>query len=197
MKKNIETRKNIINSLKPTIDWSNKSLDKRVKFLKGISVVNIILTIICAGILFSTILSELIGLGFNKWENIGLFAILSLSFIINLPNQLYELKLTKHLIKIKLENELDNLEKLNDELKTIISKLNNRIKNNWHIPLLAVIILVLGMWQMGSENGDQIWSYMKLPIIIFYSIILFKFWKTNKSLNRNINAAEHAVANNA
>jgi hypothetical protein len=82
-------------------------------------------------------------------------------------------------------------------LKTIISKLNNRIKNNWHIPLLAVIILVLGMWQMGSENGDQIWSYMKLPIIIFYSIILFKFWKTNKSLNRNINAAEHAVANNA
>jgi hypothetical protein len=197
MKKNIETRKNIINSLKPTIDWSNKSLDKRVKFLKGISVVNIILTIICAGILFSTILSELIGLGFKKWENIGLFAILSLSFIINLPNQLYELKLTKHLIKIKLENELDNLEKLNDELKTIISKLNNRIKNNWHIPLLAVIILVLGMWQMGSENGDQIWSYMKLPIIIFYSIILFKFWKTNKSLNRNINAAEHAVANNA
>jgi hypothetical protein len=197
MKKNIETRKNIINSLKPTIDWSNKSLDKRVKFLKGISVVNIILTIICAGILFSTILSELIGLGFKKWENIGLFAILSLSFIINLPNQLYELKLTKHLIKIKLENELDNLEKLNDELKTIISKLNNRIKNNWHIPLLAVIILVLGMWQMGSENGDQIWSYMKLPIIIFYSIILFKFWKTNKSLNRNINAAEHAVANDA
>jgi hypothetical protein len=196
MKKNIETRKNIINSLKPTIDWSNKSLDKRVKFLKGISVVNIILTIICAGILFSTILSELIGLGFKKWENIGLFAILSLSFIINLPNQLYELKLTKHLIKIKLENELDNLEKLNDELKTIISKLNNRIKNNWHIPLLAVIILVLGMWQMGSENGDQIWSYMKLPIIIFYSIILFKFWKTNKSLNRNINAAVHIVANN-
>jgi predicted branched-subunit amino acid permease len=196
MKKNIETRKNIINSLKPTIDWSNKSLDKRVKFLKGISVVNIILTIICAGILFSTILSELIGLGFKKWENIGLFAILSLSFVLNLPHQFYELKLTKHLIHIKLKNELGNLEKLNDELKTIITKLNDKIKNNWHTLLLAVIILILGMWQMASENGDQIWSYMKLPIMIFYGIILFKFWKTNKSLNRNINAAVHTVANN-
>ena len=196
MKKDIENRKSIIKSLKPTIAWGNKSIEKRVKFLKGITAIYIILTTLCAGILILTILSEIIGFKFTNWENIGLLAILSVSFVLNLPNQLYELKLTKHLIKLYSQSNLNGLESLNNELRKIIVQLNNRIKNNWLTFLLALIILVLGIWQMGTENNSQVWNYMKIPMIIFYGIILLKFWKTNRSLSRNINDAENTVANN-
>jgi len=196
MKKDIENRKSIIKSLKPTIAWGSKSIEKRVEFLKGITAVYIILTTLCAGILILTILAEIIGFKFTKWENIGLLAILSVSFVLNLPNQLYELKLTKHLIKLNSQSNLNGSESLNNELRKIIEQLNNRIKNNWLTLLLALIILVLGILQMGTENNSQVWGYMKIPMIIFYGIILLKFWKTNKSLSRNINDAENTVANN-
>jgi len=190
MKENIEIRKNIINSLIPTIKWSNTSIEKRVRFLKRMTFFDILLTVVCAGTLVLSILSEIIGFKFIKWQSSGLLAILSLSFVQNLPNRLYELKLTKHLIILNLKSDCKRLSNLNEELKTIVEKLNDRLKNNWLTFLLALLILIMGIWQVGSENDNQFWNYMKLPILTFYGIILFKFLVTIKSLNKNIKAAE-------
>jgi len=77
------------------------------------------------------------------------------------------------------------------ELKNIIEKLNNRLKNGWIEITLAIIILIMGIWQMGfSDNNNPYWNYMKLPILAFYGIILFRFIFTNRKLNENINKTE-------
>jgi hypothetical protein len=194
MKTSIEKRKEIIKSLKPTIDWGNKKIENRIKFLQGITIVNLALTLLCGGILLSSIITEILDLPFVEWNNIGLLAILSLSFVLNLPFQLYELKLTKHLVRLNSTTNFNGLQKLNEELSTIITELNNKLKNNWFTFLLALVILILGIWQMGSES-NLIWNYMKIPIILFYCIVFYKFWKNYKYLTKNINAAENTVAN--
>ncbi len=53
--------------------------------------------------------------------------LISLAFVLNLPNQVYELKLFKHLKCINLKAEFDGIHKLNSKLKTIVDKLYNRI----------------------------------------------------------------------
>ncbi len=80
----------------------------------------------------------------------------------NLPNQFFELKLLKHLKKINSKPEFDGIDKLNSELKSIIDKSNNRFKNNWSIIILAIVILIMGIWQMGFDNGNgnPYWKYM-------------------------------------
>ena len=147
MKTKIDERKNIIVSLKSSYGEKNKGIEKRIHFLKLMSIINIILIIFSAGILFLSIVSEQFGIGFFKWEKMGLIAILSLSFVLNLPKSLYELKLLKHLIRINSKSEFNGIEKLNKELKNIIYQLNNGLKNNWHVFFLAIVIMIMGIWQ--------------------------------------------------
>ena len=185
-------RKNIINSLKSNLREPKNGIEKRLSFLKGMTIFNLTLTLFSAGILVFTIISELFNYDFFKWEKTGLLAILSLNFVLNLPNQFYELKLLKHLKKINSKSEFDGIEKLNIELKNIIEKLNNRWKNGWPEIILAIIIMIMGIGQMGfyNNNNNPYWNYMKLPILAFYGIILFRFIFTNRKLNENINKTE-------
>jgi hypothetical protein len=108
----------------------------------------------------------------------------------NLPNQFYELKLLKHLKNINSKSEFDGIDKLNNELKIIIDKLNNRFKSNWSIIILAIAIMIMGIWQMGYGDNNPYWKYMKLPTLAFYGIILFRFVFTNRKLNENIKETE-------
>ncbi|WP_288954483.1 hypothetical protein [uncultured Polaribacter sp.] len=186
----IDERKNIIVSLKPTYKEENKGIEKRIQFLKGMTLVNIVLTIISAGIIVLSILAEIIDYEIFKWQKLALMVILSLSFIMNLPNQFYELKLLKHLKNINSKSEFDGIDKLNSELKIIIDKLNNRFKSNWSIIFLAFGILIMGIWQVLIEDKNPYWNYMKLPILAFYAIILFRFINTNKRLYENITETE-------
>lgn len=186
----IDERKNIIVSLKPTYKEENKGIEKRIQFLKGMTLVNIVLTIICAGIIVLSILAEIFDYEIFKWQKSSLMVILSLNFIMNLPNQFYELKLLKHLKNINSKSEFDGIDKLNSELKIIIDKLNNRFKSNWSIIILAIAIMIMGIWQMGYGDNNPYWKYMKLPTLAFYGIILFRFVFTNRKLNENIKETE-------
>ena len=186
----IDERKNIIVSLKPTYKEENKGIEKRIQFLKGMTLVHIVLTIISAGIIVLSILAEIVDYEIFKWQKLALMVILSLSFIMNLPNQFYELKLLKHLKNINSKSEFDGIDKLNSELKIIIDKLNNRFKSNWSIIFLALGILIMGIWQVLIEDKNPYWNYMKLPILAFYGIILFRFINTNKRLYENITETE-------
>jgi hypothetical protein len=186
----IEERKNIIVSLKSNYGGRKKGIEKKIQYLKGISILNLTLTLFCGGILISSITFELLGYDFLKWKKTGLLAILSLSFVLNLPYELYELKLLNHLKKINSKSEFDGIEKLNDELKKLINKLNNRLRSNWFVFALAILIMVMGIWQMLIEDKNPYWNYMKLPILAFYGIIIFRFINTNKRLSENIKKTE-------
>jgi hypothetical protein len=186
----IEERKNIIVSLKSNIGEQKKGIDKRIQYLKGISILHITLTLFCGGIVISSIISDLLGYEFYDWQKMGLLAILSLSAILNIPNELYELKLLNHLTKINSKLDFDGIEKLNNELKSLINKLNNRLRNNWFVLVLAILIMIMGAWQMLIESKNPYWNYMKLPIIAFYGIIILRFIITNKILSENINKTE-------
>lgn len=190
MKTKIDERKNIIVSLKSSYGEKNKGIEKRIHFLKLMSIINIILIIFSAGILFLSIVSEQFGIGFFKWEKMGLIAILSLSFVLNLPKSLYELKLLKHLIRINSKSEFNGIEKLNNELKNIIYQLNNGLKNNWHVIFLAIVIMIMGIWQSLYDQSNPYWQYMKIPVILFFGIIVVQFINTNKKISDNINETE-------
>lgn len=190
MKTKIDERKNIIVSLKSSYGEKNKGIEKRIHFLKLMSIINIILIIFSAGILFLSIVSEQFGIGFFKWEKMGLIAILSLSFVLNLPKSLYELKLLKHLIRINSKSEFNGIEKLNKELKNIIYQLNNGLKNNWHVFFLAIVIMIMGIWQSLYDQSNPYWQYMKIPVILFFGIIVVQFINTNKKISDNINETE-------
>ena len=184
-------RKNIIISLKSNFGEPKNGIEKRLSFLKGMTILNLILTLFSAGILVLSIISELFNYEIFEWKKTGLLAILSLSFILNLPNQYFELKLLNHLKKLGSKSEYNGIDKLNIELKIIIENLNNRLKNGWVEITLAIIILIMGIWQMGfSNNNNPYWNYMKLPILAFYGIILFRFIFTNRKLNENITKTE-------
>lgn len=185
-------RKNIIISLKSNFGEPKNGIEKRFSFLKGMTILNLILTLFSAGILVLSIISELFNYEIFEWKKTGLLAILSLSFILNLPNQYFELKLLNHLKKLGSKSEYNGIDKLNIELKIIIENLNNRLKNGWVEITLAIIILIMGIWQMGfsNNNNNPYWNYMKLPILAFYGIILFRFIFTNRKLNENITKTE-------
>ena len=191
MNEKMNERKNIIISLKSNFGEPKNGIEKRLSFLKGMTILNLTLTIFSAGILVLSIISELFNYEIFEWKKTGLLAILSLSFILNLPNQYFELKLLNHLKKLGSKSEYNGIDKLNIELKSIIENLNNRLKNGWVEITLAIIILIMGIWQMGfSNNNNPYWNYMKLPILAFYGIILFRFIFTNRKLNENITKTE-------
>lgn len=120
----------------------------------------------------------------------GLLTILSISFILNLPNELYELKLLKHLKNSNTKSEFNGIDELNTELKNVIDNLNNRLKNNWILIALGIVIMIMGIWQMFYDKNNPYWNYMKLPILMFYGINVIRFVFTNKKLTKNINETE-------
>ena len=184
----IDIRKNIIVSLKSSYFGGKKNIEKKIQYLEFMSSLNIIVTTLIGGILLASMISSLLGNEFFNWQKMELLTILSLSFILTLPNELYELKLLKHLQKINRCTEFSGIEKLNTELKSIVNKLNNRIKNNWLTILLTLFIMAMGTWQLSSNN--PYWSYMKIPTIILFGIIAVRFKKMNKILTENINETE-------
>ena len=190
MRTKIDERKNIIISLKPTYGDRKNGIEKRTQYLKTMSFFNIILSLLSGGLVILSIIFEFIGYDSFKWQKMGLLAILSLSVILNLPNGLYELKLLKHLKKINDKMAVERIGELNIDLKSIIDKLNNGMKNNWVTTVLALVIMIMGIWQMGFDDNNPYWKYMKVPILLFYGIILTRFISTNKKLQYNIDETE-------
>ena len=190
MKSKIDQRKNIIISLKPAFGERKKGIDKRINFLGLMSSINLIFFLFSGGVICASIISEQLGYEFFKWQKMGLLTLLSLSFALTLPNEIYELKLLRHLKNINSKSDFNGIDKLNIELKSIIDYLNNRLKSNWMILVLIIVIFIMGIWQMGFDNNNPYWDYMKTPVVIVYGIILFRFAITNKKLTKNISETE-------
>ncbi len=194
MKTNIDNRKNIIISLKSYYGERKKGIDKQIQFLKMSNFMQILISIFCFGFLMTSIISEQLDYDFFKWEKTGLLTLLSLMAFLNLPNGIFELKLLTHFKKINEYKDFNGIEKLNDDLKFQIDKLNNRIETNIIPLVLGVLILIMSGWQTMSENNPY-WEYMKIPIILFFGFIIIRFIIVNKKLTENIRKVENTIAN--
>ena len=191
----IDERKDIIVSLKSSYGERKKGINKHIKTLKILGFIHISLSIFCFGILFTSIISEQLKYEIFKWQNTGLLSLLSLIVFLNLPNEIFELKLLNHLKKINKHNDFKGLEKLNNDLKILINNLNNRLSITNLIPIiLGLIILIMSAWQTMNKNNPY-WEYMKIPIILFFGLIIVRFLTINKKLTENIQKTENTVAN--
>ena len=191
----INERKNIIISLRSNYGERNKGIDKHIQTLQILSFMHIALSILCFGILLTSIISEQLGYEIYKWESTGIFALLSLIAFINLPSEIFELKLLNHFKKINKSNDSIGIEKLNSDLKLLIDKLNNRLKTNIIPIILGVLILIMSAWQTMSKDNPY-WKYMKIPILLFFGLIIIRFLIINKKLSENIMETENTVVNN-
>jgi hypothetical protein len=190
MKTKIDERKNIIVSLKSNYGVPNKGIEKRIQYLKIMTILDSTFTVFFGGFLVFSILSEFFGFEFIKWQKMAFIVILLLSFIIRFPNNIYELKLLKHFKKINPNSEFNGMDKLNNDLKSIIKNLNNRKIDNWIVGILVIGIFIMGIWQMGFDNNNPYWNYMKLPFIAFFGIVVIRFIVINKKLTENISETE-------
>jgi hypothetical protein len=192
----IDERKNIIISLKSNYRGEHKGIEKQIKHLRIMSLINISLSIICGGMILMSIISEQFGFEILKWEKSGTLAILSITFFLNFPNEIYELKLLRHFKKINDFNDFIELEKLNIELRNIIDELNKRRNLSIVLIIFIIAILIMGLWQV-FDNNNPYWKFMKLPILTFFGFIIFRFIQGYKKLRDNIEKAESTVANNS
>ena len=186
----MEERLSVIDLFKSMFGVPKKGDKSRIKYLKTTIVFNIVALIICWVPILMSIFSHFWGYDFLKWDKMGLLVILSLGNSLNLPNNIYELKLLLHAQKLK-NQEIDSIDhSVNSELKNIMSNLNSRINNRWYIIPLLVVILILALWQFLIENQNPYWAYGKLPILLFGGIVTFDFHKTYNKLTQNIQKAE-------
>ena len=120
----------------------------------------------------------------------SLLTILSLNFILRLPGETFELKLLKHLKKISDKTDFSGIEKLNLELNTIVADLNNKMRYHRVFIPLALVILILAMVQVLWEDFYPYWNYAKILVILFFGMVLSRFYMIYKKLNRNIKETE-------
>ena len=73
----INERKNIIGLLKSVYKKENKGIEKRIQFLKIMTILYLIPTIVIAGILVLSIFTEIFDYKILKWEKSALIVILS------------------------------------------------------------------------------------------------------------------------
>ncbi|PCH76126.1 MAG: hypothetical protein COB98_07155 [Flavobacteriaceae bacterium] len=194
MQTKINERENTILSFKPTLKEDHKGLEKRIRKLKISVVFNLIVTSLAVGAIIVSILLGLFDYEFLIWEKSALLVLLSVSFMLNLPNQWYELKLSKHLKNINSISDFKGLDALNLGLKILIEKINNRWKNAWIELVLGVIIMLMVFVKMIYDSNNPYWNYMKLPVVLFYGIVLVRFMSRNKKLNENIKETEKYCA---
>lgn len=190
MNTRMNERKNIIVSLKSRYGERKKGIDKRIRFLQFFTFLNALMSLFCGTILLASLILEPLGFEFFKWQKMGLLTILSLSFFLGLPGEVYELKLLKHLKRIAHTSDFPELEVLNTELKVLINKLNGKLKYNGIIILLAFVILILGFMQVLSDSENLYWNYAKIPVLIFFLIVVTRFYTMNKKLTENIRKTE-------
>jgi hypothetical protein len=68
MNEKMNERKNIIISLKSNFGEPKNGIEKRLSFLKGMTILNLTLTIFSAGILVLSIISELFNYEIFEWK---------------------------------------------------------------------------------------------------------------------------------
>ena len=191
----MEERINIIKSFKSIFQKSKKGIQSRIQTLKGFTFISALFSVLCFCLTLYTIILEQFKPEISKWENMGLLVVMSLMFILMLNNTLIELKLLKHLQNIQGKTNFNGINQLNLELKNIVEKLNKRDENDIIWIGLAIVIIISGSYQQLSETGNPYWEYTKIPVLLFWAIMISKFVVSNKKISENIKETEKQIIN--
>ncbi|MGB3466826.1 MAG: hypothetical protein WBA74_16215, partial [Cyclobacteriaceae bacterium] len=83
-----------------------------------------------------------------------------------------------------------DLSGLNSDFEKGITKINSRLSGKIHLIVLAGIVLVLSLYRMPFDGSTEVWKWAKIPIIVFYVLVLAEFVSTWNKLTTNIEKAE-------
>ena len=107
-----------------------------------------------------------------------------------LNNSIIELK---HLQNIEGKTNFNGINQLKLELKNMVGKLNKRDKNDIIWIGLAIIIITSATYQQKSETRNPYWEYTKIPVLLFWAIMISKFVVSNKKISENIKETEKQI----
>lgn len=183
----IEQRLKVLDTFKSNYGAAKDGTKKQLIYLKiGIS-------------LYFTVL--IMGFGFfvtafaldenNIWDHSALLVVVSLNAFLFLRSDLLELKLTKHENKLSQNKDIQFEKNLNVDIDKIITRLNHRFKNKWHIYFLTIIILISGTWQTFPDANNPYWEFTKYPYILFIGILVIDYFITARRISVNIKKVEN------
>jgi len=186
----MDKRKNIIDSLNTIAKRQSRSNEERIQFLEMMKSMDVVLIVVCGGIIATSILSYLFGYHLFSWSELAIIVMIGLGLILSFPSIFYELRILKHREVISRGDDFNEMDVLNEELKSIIDGLNTRFEENWITTLIGLFIMAIGAWQMFVENANPYWNYMKIPTAVFSGIIIVRFIFTYRKLSSNIKETE-------
>ena len=192
-------RKQIILSLKSNyVAFDGNDIDKRIKFVKWQSVLNIFIVVFSAGFVLFGIITDFFGYHLVHWEKSGILilALLSLSSVLRLPKSIVELKLLKHYRKIQ-ESDLQNAiaKELDDELETEIDKLNN-LTIYKVFSIIMMILLFIAVFYLFLNRRFDYWQYLKAPFFLFYFLGIYNLYIINRRIQNNVDEYESFLIKN-
>jgi len=190
----VEERIKIINDFKSSIGKSNYGIDKRIKRLTYFYTYYLILNTIAWGLILFSIVRDFLKIDIKhyRWNKSALMVFLGTVFLLKIIRPTYEIKLLKHLKKLKSNSNIEIEKELNSGFKKIITPFGKKIIGKFIIGL-SLIILLLGIWQMGFSLQRPIWEYIKIPVLIYFIIVMFELYRTNKKLGLNIQKVEERL----
>jgi len=162
-----------------------------VKFGRLNMVLSLITTLFIATCLTLSVCSELFGWGILDWQNMGLMVVLGLGPAILLGFALFEYRLEKHLQRMENKSAFEGLAALNHNLEALLKQIYKAPM--WSKTLLIGLvgmILIMGFLQQGGNN--PYWTYMQLPVLLFFWMRIYQVGTKYSRLNRNLKAVEDA-----
>lgn len=188
----MEERLNIIESFKHVNGKPQNGVDRRITYSKIMIFFGWLLILFIWGSILLSFMRDFLGLTLFRWEKMAMLVLYSSFAETMLFLPIYGLKVLQHQKIIEKNRGHSISESLNIEFKEIIENINKR-HNKWLIGSLMVIILILSMWQMFSENQNPYWDFAKIPVLLFIGITAFNFYKTYNKLTKNIEKAEETL----
>lgn len=173
MNSQIEERIKIAEQFKSIYGYTDKMPGKRKKWLQFSAAIDY--WMVMAMLVFLIYISLMAILQIEpislKWQKSGLLVLLIFSMAIRSPYAYIELLLLKHI------NNLENLdltfpEFLNQDLKEIISKLNNKKHHINIIGLPSLVIALGGLLQVIELN--PFWNYFTFLVLAFSPILIIR-----------------------
>ena len=188
---NLLSRIEIINSFKLLTKSRNKKTKLRIRNNYIVGVLMLTLSLLCVVLVFYAAIADLIGVESGpSWGKSTIIVISSISLGYELSMHIYKAILLKHLQNLEksASEKIDSF--LNEDLATIIFQLETPKRNILIIVFGAIILIGAVLHQFGS---NQFWGYFKIPILLFFGLMVYETIRNLKKLNLNIGQTESRI----
>jgi hypothetical protein len=181
-------RIDIINSSRILSTSKSKPLQSRINNSLWLIVIFSILSIVSIlGVLFSMIV-DWFNLNFNlNWSTSSTVVISSIFCLVFLSESLYSYLFLKHIKKTNSKILVKNVSAINTELEQIVSNKLVLTSNKPVFILGLIIFLVAIVIKVVDTNFLYlyIWSYFKIPLLVFYILFFRQAIKNLILIKRN------------